>query len=413
MPGQRQLVIIGGGQAACQLALHLRQAGFDGALHMICREPHIPYQRPPLSKGFLAGSMRREALDLKPANWYRDHEIELHTGCAARAIDRRERTVTLGNGRVLRYDRLALATGARAAPLPVMRGAFLNLFTLRSVDDSERLREALAHAGQIVIVGGGFIGLEIAATACHQGKAVTVIEAQPRLMARAVCAAVSDFFARHHTASGCNVVSGATVQQVSQTGDTLHAVVLDDGRKIGGDMFIVGVGAPAEMTLAGEAGLECGPGIFTDPFCTTSDPHIFALGDCAAQENAVAGRRIRLESVQNATDQAQCAAQNMLGGKVAYRAVPWFWSDQGAARLQIAGLSDAGDEVVMRGGADDDTQGFTAFRLRAGRLVAAESVNRPRDYLAARKLIEAGIAPDREMLADKGFNLKSLLVTNM
>jgi 3-phenylpropionate/trans-cinnamate dioxygenase ferredoxin reductase subunit len=399
------VVIIGAGQAGVQVALSLRQGGQAGGITLIGDEPHAPYQRPPLSKAYLKGEMGVEQLVLRPAQALAAQGIALRTGVRVTGIDRAARVVT-GEGLSLSYDHLVIATGTRPRPLPLPGADLPGVLTLRGIEDADRLASALAAAQDVVIIGGGFIGLEAAATARLKGKAVTVVEAAPRVMGRAVAPAISAWFAAMHQGMGTVVLTGTGVAGIEGEGH-VSAVTLADGRRLPADLVLVGIGAVPNDELARAAGLACPNGIATDARGCTEDPAIWAVGDCAYAPNPCAGGRFRLESVQNAIDQAKCVAAAILGGDRPYDAVPWFWSDQGSAKLQTTGLPLNPDAHVLRGNPDQGR--FTVFHLKGGTIIAADSVNMPADHMAARRLVAARAMVAPKTLADPATPLKSLI----
>jgi 3-phenylpropionate/trans-cinnamate dioxygenase ferredoxin reductase subunit len=401
------IIIVGGGQAAYQIAASLRQEGFEGTLRMIGEEAFLPYHRPPLSKAYLMGKADEASLPIRPDAFYAANRVEVLHGETVTAIDRQARKLTTASGKTLAYDRLALATGARARSLPLAGAEFEGVASLRTLDDAHRLKYLLESAETLVVVGGGFIGLEVAASARVLGKTVTVIEAVPRLMGRAVAPATSAFFADFHKSLGNTILTSNQIACIGGGGGRVSHVVLADGRRLPADAVVIGVGANVNMELAAEAGLACGNGIAVDEFAVTSDPLIVAAGDCTEHPNRFAGGRFRLESVQNATDQGRIAAKSLMGGRAAYDSVPWFWSDQADVKLQMAGLPMGADGYVVRG--DPKAKRFSVFHFAGDRLVCVDSMNRPGDHMLARRLIEAGISPTRAQLADEGFDLKQLM----
>jgi 3-phenylpropionate/trans-cinnamate dioxygenase ferredoxin reductase subunit len=399
------VVIIGAGQAGVQVALSLRQLGHEGGITLIGNEAHAPYQRPPLSKAYLKGEMAAEQLLLRSPEALTAQAIKLRTGSNVTGIDRQARAVT-GDGFSLHYDRLVLATGTRPRRLSVPGADLQSVLTLRGIEDADRLAAALETASDVVIIGGGFIGLEAAATARLKGRAVTVVEAAPRVMGRAVAPAISQWFEERHRAMGTTVLTGTGVSAIEGAARA-EAVILGDGRRLAADLVLVGVGAVPNDELARAAGLDCPNGVATDSQGRTADPLIFAAGDCALTPNPFAGGAFRLESVQNAIDQAKCVAAAILGGDKAYDAVPWFWSDQGSAKLQTTGLPLNPDGHILRG---DPSEGrFTVFHLRDGIVIAADSVNMPADHMAARRLVAARATIGAGILGDPAIPLKSLL----
>ncbi len=377
----RSVVIVGTGQAGFQTAISLRSEGYDGSITLIGEEPHIPYQRPPLSKGFLAGKQDFETVLLRPEAFYPDHRIELIVSERAVEIDRAGRSVRLASGPRVLYDALVLAVGARLRKLPIE-----NAFYLRTLDDSIELKERLERANDIVVIGGGFIGLEVAAVARSLGKSVTVVEAQSRLMSRSVAPIISEFYHELHTRRGVEILVG------------------QQGLPHPADLVIVGIGVIPNVELALGAGLAVADGIVVDEHLQTEDPTIYAIGDCAAYPNPFAGARVRLESVQNAVDQARRVAASIAGRREEYRAVPWFWTDQFDVKLQMVGLSNGCDRVVTRGNPADGK--FSVFYFKEDRLAAIDSINRPGDHMVGRKLLAGGIGVTPAQAADESVDLK-------
>jgi len=402
--GMERIVIIGAGQAGCQAVASLRAAGFAGAITLVGDEPFQPYQRPPLSKAYLMGAMERERLFLKPDAFYAEARCEMATGIAATAIDRAARTVALADGRKLVYDKLLLATGSRVRKIKVPGADLPGIFYLRGIADVDALRPALAAAKHLAVVGGGYIGLEVAAVARKLGHRVTVIETLDRVMARAVSKPMSDFYERVHREAGVEFAMNTAVEGFEGRGK-LEAVRAG-GVSVAADVALIGIGVIPNCELAQAAGLACNDGIQVDKHCATADAAIFAAGDCT-RHHGRAGDLIRLESVQNAIDQAKHAALAMAGQPAPYSEVPWFWSDQYDLKLQIAGLAKPGDTLVQRG--DPATRKFAVFHLREGRIAAVEAVNAAPEYLMGRKLIAdaAAVAPER--LADISIPMKSIV----
>lgn len=403
----RTIVILGAGQAGLQTAASLRSGGYDGRLTLVGEEPHAPYQRPPLSKAFLAGKAQADRLALKAPDFYAQAGIDLVTGVAAHAIDPAARRVSLRDGSVLAYDRLVLATGARPRRLPVPGGDAAGVLVLRDLADAAELRERLGMSQRIVVIGGGFIGLECAASLTRLGHAVSVVEAQDRLMARAVSPILSAAFAALHRAEGVDLRLGASVARVTVTDGRATGVDLADGTHLPADLVLVGIGVAPNDTIANSAGLATRDGIVVDASLTTADPAILAIGDAARFPSRLTGGLTRIESVQNAIDHGKAAAETLLGRPAPYDATPWFWSDQYEAKLQIAGLDTGADRFVTRG--DPESGRFSVFAYRAGRLVAVDSLNRPADHMIARRLLAAGLSPEPTMAADPDADLKALL----
>ena len=399
-------VIVGAGQAGFEAASSLRAAGFADPVTIIGEEPHLPYQRPPLSKGFVLDKQGMDEIELRPAAYYRDHQIEVITGERVVAIDRTRRQVRLASGAARAYDTLILAVGARNRMLPIEGAALDCVRYLRTLGESGDIKSRLQAAERVVVVGGGFIGLEIAAAARTLGKAVTVLEAQSRLMPRVVAPVISDFYHHMHTARGVTVVCDATVTAITSDPGGGASVALADGRRYPADLVIVGIGVVPNVELARDAGLAVANGIVVDDHLQTSDPHIYAVGDCAEHPNRFANGRERLESVQNACDQARTAAASIAGTHTPYTALPWFWTDQYEVRLQMAGLSQGHDRCVVRG--NTDSARFSVFYFRNERLIAVDSINRPADHMIARRLLAAGARISPEQAADETVELKKL-----
>jgi 3-phenylpropionate/trans-cinnamate dioxygenase ferredoxin reductase subunit len=405
-------VIVGTGQAGFQTAASLRTDGFQESITLIGEEQHIPYQRPPLSKGFPLGTQDLESIELRPKNFYADHQIQLIVGERVAALDRTSRQLTLASGSRVPYDELVLATGARNRLLPVKGADLDGVLYLRSLDEAIALKERLKTAQEIVVVGGGFVGLELAAVACSLGKSVTVLEALPRLMSRVVAPIISDFYRELHSNKGVRVFCGAYVSEITGTGGAVQEVALSDGRRFPTDLILVGIGVVPNSELARDAGLRISNGIAVNEHLQTDDENIFAIGDCAEHPCIFARARIRLESVQNAADQAQCAAALITGlspsgGPPApYRALPWFWTDQFDIKLQMAGISHGHDRIVTRG--NPESRKLSVFYFRENQLVAIDSINRPLDHMIGRKLLAAAVPLTPDQAADESVDLKQL-----
>ncbi|MCA1454523.1 FAD-dependent oxidoreductase [Bradyrhizobium sp. BRP22] len=400
------VIIVGAGHAGFQLAASLRQDGFAERIALINDEGHLPYQRPPLSKAYLKGTSGPETLVFRPEKFYHEHNIDLVTDRAA-SIDRAARKLTLHSGTSLDYGHLVLATGARNRLLDIPNANLEAVRYLRTLDESEALRHLLKPGLRVVVIGAGFIGLEFAATARAKGLEVDVVELAARVMARAVTAEISDYFQSRHTATGIRIHLGVQVTSIEATDGRVTGVSLSDGRHIPADLVVVGVGVLPNVELAAEADLQVASGIIVDEHLLTTDPNISAIGDCALYKSERFGGSLRLESVQNATDHARCVAARLTGHAKAYDGLPWFWSDQGPDKLQMAGLTTGYDRVVVRG---DREQGqFSAFCYRDGHLVGIESVNRAGDHMFGRRLLGAGGSITPEQAADPSFDLKSAL----
>ena len=398
------VVIVGAGHAGVQAAASLRENGFDGGIILLSHEKDLPYQRPPLSKAFLKGEMDIHGLPLRAEAFFREQRIDLRLGASTTKIDRAARRVETIDGAAIEYDHLVLATGARHRRLEAPGVDLAGVFVLRTIADAAAIRERLSAGRRVVVIGAGFIGLEIAATAVSLGAEVTIVEIA-RPMGRAVSAVMSDFYLKAHNAFGAKVRLGVGVSAINGAGKA-EAVVLTDGEALPADLVVVGVGVSAEDELARACGLECANGIVVDGLLQTSDPAISAIGDCADFPNAALGFRTRLESVQNAVDQAKCVAARLAGKPAPYDALAWFWSDQADLKLMIAGLSHGVDAWVVRG--DPETRAFSTFGFRGGKLAVVESVNRAADHAAAKRIIGTPKTLTPEEAADPSFDLRAL-----
>ncbi len=403
---QGPILIVGAGHAGFQLAASLRQHGFAGPIGLINDEAHLPYQRPPLSKAYLKGEGRADSLMFRPDKFYRDQNIELIADRAV-SIDRGARRLLLASGASQEYGHLVLATGARNRLLDIPNASLADVRYLRILDESETLRQRIAPGQRVVVVGAGFIGLEFAATARAKGLEVDVVELGPRVMARAVTAEISAYFQERHAAAGIRIHFGVQATSIEGDGADVTGVSLSDGRHIPANLVVVGVGVLPNVELAAEAGLPVASGIIVDEQLLTSDPDISAIGDCALFASPRFGAPLRLELVQNAADHARCVAARLTGDARTYDGLPWFWSDQGPDKLQIAGLTTGYDRVVVRGDAGQGS--FSAFCYRDGQLVGVESVNRAADHVFGRKILGLNRSITPEQAADLGFDLKAAL----
>ncbi len=403
---QGTVLIVGAGHAGFQVAASLRQHGYAERVCLINDEAHPPYQRPPLSKAYLKGEGRPDSLMFRPEKFYRDQNIEL-IGDRAAFIDRSAQRLLLASGAFLDYGHLVLATGARNRLLDLPNANLADVRYLRILDESEALRQRIHSARHVVVIGAGFIGLEFAATARAKGLQVDVVELATRVMARAVTAEISEYFEAQHSAAGIRIHLGVQATSIENDGANVAGVSLSDGRGIPADLVVVGVGVLPNVELAAEAGLPVASGIIVNEQLLTSDPNISAIGDCALFASPRFGGSLRLESVQNATDHARCVAARLTGDARTYDGLPWFWSDQGDDKLQIAGLTTGYDQVVVRG--DRAARSFSAFCYKSGTLVGIESVNRAADHVFGRKLLGMNRSVAAEQAADPTFDLKSAL----
>lgn len=397
-------VIIGAGQAGIQVADSLRAEGYDGSITILNDEAAFPYQRPPLSKDYLGVDSPATALPLRGPDFFTAKDITLRYS-AATAVDTEARNISLADGTTLGYTHLVFATGAANRPLPCPGATLPGVHALRTLEDAQDLQRTLSDARRVVVIGAGFIGLEFAAAARVRGLEVTVLEFAPRPMGRALSATASEWFAARHRADGIELRLNEGVSSIHRDGNGLLVESIGGGR-YPADLVLYGVGVLPRTEVAEAAGLAIDNGILVDSNLCTAVDGVLAVGDCASFPNAHSGSRTRLESVQNATDHGRHAARSIMGHHTDYAETPWFWSTQGAVRLQIAGISDPADEPVVLG--DPDSGKFSIALLRDGVLAAVESINSPADHIAARKLVGRGIALDPETLTGPGFSLKAL-----
>ena len=400
-------VIVGAGHAAALLAPGLRQQGWQGRIIVVGDEAYLPYHRPPLSKHFLAGEKSVEEILIRPATVYEKTGVEFILETRATSLDRRKKTVQLNNGQALRYDKLALVTGSRVRRLDLPGADLPGVFYLRRADDVERIRPYIKRGAHAVIIGGGYIGLETAAVLNGKGMCVTALEQAERILPRVTSPVVSAFYNRVHQEAGVSIHCGASVSSLTGK-DRVEQAQCGNGAVLPAELVIIGVGILPDVDLAQAAGLRVDNGIVTDAQGRTSDPDIFAAGDCACHYNPIYNRVIRLESVQNASEQAREIAAAACGKPANYAPTPWFWSEQYDLMLQIAGLSQGYDDTALRG---DATRGreFTLFYLRGGKMIGADAVNRPREFMAAKQLIASGQQVNAAQLADPDTPIKDLL----
>ncbi|WP_420560512.1 NAD(P)/FAD-dependent oxidoreductase [Tepidicaulis sp.] len=401
------VVIVGAGHAAGQAAASLRQEGYEGAITMIGNEPYIPYQRPPLSKKFLAGEIGIDRVYFKPPEFYEKENVTVKLGTRVTEIDRKTKTVHTDQGETLTYSKLLLTTGSRVRELNLPGFDLDGVFYLRNVGDVEGIQSYFNKGGKCVIVGGGYIGLEVAAVAAKHGIDVTVLEMAPMVMARVVDPIVSRFYERVHKEEGVKILTGAAVSGFEGKDGQLTKVTCADGTAHEADFVVVGVGILPNVELAVEANLKVENGIAVDECCRTSDPDIYAAGDCTNHPNPLLGERLRLESVHNALEQAKTAAAAICGKEKPYAQIPWFWSDQYDLKLQIVGLSAGYDQAVVRGNPDEG-RSFAVFYLKEGRLIAVDAINRAPEFMMSKQLIAKGVSIPAEKLRDENINMKEM-----
>ena len=399
-----KVVIAGAGHAAGQLVASLKQQKFAGQIVLVGDEPYLPYQRPPLSKRFLSGDMPAERLYLRPTSFYDDPQIELRLETLITEIDRDRKTLKTDSGDIA-YDTLILALGSRVRRLTVEGADLDGVHYLRSIADVDGIHAELQHKKNAVIVGAGYIGLEVAAVIRQLGLEVTVVEMADRVMSRVVSPEISDFYQIEHTTQGVKLRLSTGITAIRGEGH-INAVETEDGELIPADFVVVGIGIIPNVELASDAGLTVEDGIVVNDQCQTSDPSIYAVGDCTAHPNSIYDRQLRLESVHNALEQAKTAVNNICGKETHYSQVPWFWSDQYDLKLQIAGLSTGYDDIVIRGNPAD--RSFACLYLKDSKLIATDAVNSPKEFVQSKALIAARTVVDREKLADTEVPLKEL-----
>lgn len=399
------IVIVGGGQAAASAAAKIRALDADAKLTLVCGEPVLPYQRPPLSKKYLSGDMPLDRVILRPREWYDDNRIDLHLGGRAIGLDPKAQMLTLSDQTELAYEQALLATGSQARKLPDSAGGRLaGVHYLREALDADVIRPNLMPGARLVVVGGGYIGLEVAAIAAQLGLKVTILEAAERILQRVACSDTADFYRNLHRKNGVEVFENTALERFAESDGQVCGVILPDGAEIAADIVLVGIGVLPTTDLAEVGGLRVDNGIVVDARCRTSDARIFAAGDCTNFD--FHGRRIRLESVPHAIHQAETAAQNMLGGSVDYVAEPWFWSDQYDVKLQIAGLNAGFDKTVTRPGKREGARSIWYFR--ADNLLAVDAMNDAPAFMMARKLLAKGVNVTPEQASDPAFDLRKL-----
>lgn len=403
------MLIVGAGHAGAQTAISLRQGGFEGSITLVGEEPDPPYERPPLSKDYLAGEKAAERLLLRPLQFWASREVRLKLATRIAKVDAQAHRAVTEDGEAIGFAHLVWAAGGYPRPLPIEGAALDGVLMLRTRRDSDAIRQRLEQASCVTVVGGGYIGLEAAAVLAGLGKSVTILESQPRVLARVAAEPISRFFEELHRSRGVDVRTRVGVSAILGEAGRARGVLLGSGETISADIVLVGIGLLPNQAVLAEAGAACANGVVVDSFCRTSLPDIFAIGDCASHSSlfAAEGEKVRIESVQNATDQAKTAASVILGRAEPYTAVPWFWSNQYEAKLQTAGLNLDHHATLLRG---DPAEGkFSLIYLRSGRMIAIDCVNSVADFVAGKLLVAERAAPDPSLLADPAVPLKSLL----
>lgn len=401
----KRAVIIGASHAAAQLSVSLRQEGWEGEIVMIGDEPHLPYHRPPLSKTFLSGDKCIQDLLIRPLEFYEKQEIQFLYGHVV-SIDRERKILDLRDGSRVSYDKLAICTGARVRKLDIKGSHLEGIYYVRNVADIEAIRQRIQSVKHVVIIGGGYIGLEIAASLRKQGILVSLLEASPRILQRVTAPKLSDFYERIHQEHGLSIYKNMTIKNIIGT-TRVEGILCNDGTTLPADMVIVGIGVHPNLELAQSAGIEVDNGIIVDQTCLTNDPDIVSAGDCTTYFSPQYQRQIRLESVPNANEQAKVAAATLCGKFKPYDALPWFWSDQYDIKLQIAGLNHDYDQLVIRG--DIQSNSFTAFYFKNRQLLAVDCINRPLEFMISKKLINGNIQIDPDQCSNESIDLKQLI----
>ena len=397
------VVIIGAGQASAVAAATLRKEKYTGTIRILGDESQPAYDRPPLSKYYLAGEMELPKLLIRPAEFYADNDIDLHTNTRVASIDAEAKQVVTATDEVFDYDKLVIATGSRARRLNLPGSDLEGIFYLRTLDDVDLIRQAMGSGKKLCVIGGGYVGLEVAAVASVAGLDVTVIETQDRILQRVTTPEMSDYYHNLHVARGVTIMVNKAVKGFDGTGSV--SKVLCGDNTVDADLVIIGVGIVPNIEIAENAGIDCDNGILVDDHGQTSNPDIYAAGDCTNHPNRLLGRRLRLESVPNAIEQARVACINLLGGDLEYASIPWFWSDQYELKLQMVGFSSDGEESVVRG--DKSTNSFAVFHLKDGCVVAVDAVNSSKAFMLGKRLY--GKSVDAALLADESIELKSFL----
>ncbi len=401
---QEHCIIIGGSHAAAQVVSSLRLNKWEGKITIVSADSVLPYHRPPLSKSYLAGEKVLEEILIRPPTFFERSDVEVILGTRVTAIDRANKTVHLDNHTDLPYTKLVITTGAKVRKIDIPGHNMPGVFYLRDLNDVDHIREFLGHVKDAVIIGGGYIGLEAAAALRGLGVNVTVLEALPRVLQRVTAPEVSAFYTRVHSEEGVRILTNASVQSIDGK-YKVESVTCGDGQAIKADLVIVGVGVTPDIELAEQAGLKVDNGLVVDEYARTSDPDILAAGDCTYHYNPIYDRHLRLESVQNATDQSRVAANTICGKLEPYRALPWFWSDQYDLKLQIAGLSQGFDQVVLRGSTETG-RSFAAFYYKEGRLIAVDAINRPKEFMACKRALAEQKTANPELVADESVDIQ-------
>ena len=401
----QKIIIIGGGQAGCQTATSLRASGFLGEISIYCSENYLPYQRPPLSKKFLLGELDKERLFFKPEKFYRDNNINFFLNSYVTNIEKENKKIFLNNNEEDSYDKLVIATGTKPREIEVDKDSAKNIFYLRSIDDVLEIKSKLQSSKKVAIIGGGYIGLEVAAILKKLGLSVTIIEMAGRILERVTSQVISDFYTKIHNEAGVEILINTSVESIIK--GTKNMEILTNSGSINADFIVVGIGVIPCDELALESGLKVQNGILVNEFCETSERDIYSAGDCTVHPNFYYNKDIRLESVHNAIEQGKTVASSIMNKKEAYNQIPWFWSDQYNLKLQIAGLCFDYDDIIVRGNSDD--RSFAVFYMKDNYMIASDCVNRPGEYMMSRKIISDKIMVEKKRLSDDSIPIKEVI----
>ena len=399
------ILIVGAGQATGQLLISLKQKKYKGKIKVFADEKYYPYQRPPLSKKYLSGELSYERLFIKQRKFFDELDVEFNLSCRVEKISTNKKQIQTKEGQH-NYERLVIATGTRPRRISIDLQESKNIYYLRNIEDAEKIKHSIKQNQSIVIIGGGYIGLEVAATAIKFGCEVTVIEQQDRVMKRVVSKEVSNFFEDYHLSQGVRFIFNDEINSIKRVNNK-HEISLSTGKIIHADSILVGIGGIPNTEIAENTDIEINNGISIDSKCRTNINNIFSMGDCTNFWSELYGKKIRLESVQNAIDQAKVLADNIMNIDSIYDSVPWFWSDQYDLKLQIAGLSEGYDETILRG--DKKTKSFSCLYLKEGKIIAIDAINRPKDFIQSKVLIQEKRRIDREKASNEDFELKQFI----
>ncbi len=401
----QKIIIIGGGQAGCQTATSLRASGFLGDISIYCSENYLPYQRPPLSKKFLLGELDKERLFFKPEKFYRDNKINFYLNSYVNKIEKDNKKIFLNNNEEDSYDKLVIATGTKPREIDVDKDGVKNIFYLRSIDDVLEIKGKVKSSKKVAIIGGGYIGLEVAAILKKIGLSVTIIEMAGRILERVTSQIISDFYAKVHKEEGVNILTSTSVVSITKKSKDME--ILTNNGAISADFIVVGIGVIPCDELASESGLKVQNGILVNEFCETSEKDIYSAGDCTVHPNSYYNKDIRLESVHNAIEQGKTVASSIMNKKTPYNQIPWFWSDQYDLKLQIAGLCIDYDDIIVRG--NSDNRSFAVFYMKDNYMIASDCINCPGEHMMSRKIISDKIIVDKNRLSDDLIPIKEVI----